>query len=160
MSLGTRGGNIVEVQFANGDSTLCMIPSKFKKRFWIRKGGLLIVEQPVHDDAAKVTGTVVAVLYSADIKRLKKQGVDIPTFPDSGEGGDTEAAGVGNNGIGKAGSDTGSDASIPENTNRRPVVTYDDLSESESDQFRAVSYGEVGLCIVLFARILPMLQVR
>ena len=33
-----RGGNIVEVEFADGARTLCMIPTKYRKKVWIRNG--------------------------------------------------------------------------------------------------------------------------
>ncbi len=33
-----RGGNILEIEYADGKSTLCMIPAKYRKKIWIRKG--------------------------------------------------------------------------------------------------------------------------
>lgn len=113
-SLGTRGGNVVEVQFESGATTLCLIPAKFHKKLWIRKGGLLIVDGPAaaaerssaaaaaaeaearadspadagaaaaaaaDSCTAKVTGTVVAVLYDEQLRSLRKQGIRVPAFP-------------------------------------------------------------------------------
>jgi len=81
MSLGSRGGNTMEVQFANGSSTLCLLPSKFNKKLWIRKGGLVVVEETVLEATdAKVTGSIVHVLYPDQIKALRRRGVDIPDF--------------------------------------------------------------------------------
>jgi probable RNA-binding protein EIF1AD len=38
--LDMRGGNILEVEFADKSTTLCMIPAKYRKKIWIRKGAL------------------------------------------------------------------------------------------------------------------------
>lgn len=36
--LDIRGGNIVEIEYSDKRTTLCMIPSKYRKKLWIRKG--------------------------------------------------------------------------------------------------------------------------
>jgi translation initiation factor IF-1 len=33
-----RGGNLVEVEFDDQTTTLCIIPSKYRKKVWIKKG--------------------------------------------------------------------------------------------------------------------------
>ena len=33
-----RGRNQLEVSFPDGSTTLCLIPAKFQKKIWIRKG--------------------------------------------------------------------------------------------------------------------------
>jgi probable RNA-binding protein EIF1AD len=132
MSLGTRGGNIVEVQFEDSSTTLCMIPAKFNKKLWIRKGGLVVVEQTVTGATdAKVTGTVFAVLYPEHLKRFRKLGVDVPQFGVPGSGHVEPSA--------KEGLDDGvrgdSDSSMPEiqlNTNQRSAVAYE-FTDSEED---------------------------
>ena len=125
MSLGTRGGNAVEVQFEDGSTTLCLIPTKFQKKLWIRKGGLLVVEETVLEEtAAKVTGTIVNVLYADQIKVLAKQGVRIPDFGQSQGRSDEHLTAAD-----EAGSDAGSDDSLPDihiNTNRVNVQQYSD----------------------------------
>lgn len=134
-SLGSRGGNTLEVQLASGDKTLCLIPSKFNKTVWIRKGGLVIIEQTVTEEtAAKVTGTVMQVLYDDHIKSLRKQGVKIPDFgrlsqelqpASQGAQPDPDQADP-------AASDSDSMDDIPQNMNRRQVQHA--YSESDSDQ--------------------------
>jgi hypothetical protein len=79
-----------------------MMPNKFNKMLWVKRGGYVIVEGGMNASAAdsqpqpgrplqgqlqgqgaaaagenggKVTGTIVAVLYADHIKQLKKQGV-------------------------------------------------------------------------------------
>ena len=135
-ALGTRGGNILEVEFEGGSTTLCMIPAKFNKKLWIRRGGLVVVEQTVTEaTGAKVTANVVAVLYAEHLKQFRKAGVHIPAFrrADAAEqavaAGDAEAAGS------DAGSDpgSGSEDSIPVNTNHRKQVEYVYTDSDDAD---------------------------
>jgi probable RNA-binding protein EIF1AD len=98
-AVGSRGGNIIEVrsmvpsrtyvqaasdaehaagpqvETADGVSTLCLMPAKFHKKLWVKRGGYLIIEHSqdaASDSSSKVTGTIVAVLYEEHIKQLKK----------------------------------------------------------------------------------------
>jgi probable RNA-binding protein EIF1AD len=43
--LDMRGGNILEVEFADKSTTLCMIPAKYRKKIWIRKGTSFVVKR-------------------------------------------------------------------------------------------------------------------
>ncbi len=55
-----------QVELPDGRVTLCIMPHKFNKKLWVRKGGFVIVEE--HEDAAtdtKVTGTIVQVTAAA-----------------------------------------------------------------------------------------------
>lgn len=36
--IGVRGGNLVEVEFDDASTTLCIIPTKYRKKVWIKKG--------------------------------------------------------------------------------------------------------------------------
>ncbi|KAF6259225.1 hypothetical protein COO60DRAFT_1030707 [Scenedesmus sp. NREL 46B-D3] len=78
-ALGARGGNIVEVEYPNGATTLCMMPAKFNRKLWVRRGGYLIIEpspEAEQDAGSRVTATIAAVLYEEHVKQLKKmQGV-------------------------------------------------------------------------------------
>lgn len=131
MSLGTRGGNTVEVQFEDGSTTLCLIPSKFNKKLWIRKNGLVIVEETVLEDTpSKVTGTIVHVLYADQLKSLRKQGVQIPEFEGCSEvkRGDVERVG-GDEAERQLDDDDGSVSSLPDvhvNPNRVHMQQYSD----------------------------------
>lgn len=50
-----------------------MLPQRFNKKLWIRRGGYLLIEegQAVGGDN-KVTGTINAVLYDDHIKELSR----------------------------------------------------------------------------------------
>jgi translation initiation factor IF-1 len=135
-SLGTRGGNIVEVQCEDRSTTLCMIPAKFNKKLWIRKGGLVIVDVPVEDAAgAKVTGNIIAVLYKENLKHFRKVGVRVPDFGSEEQNADDSAAhDVPPSAEGDSGSD--SDSGLPPlqaNTNHQQGVRTYECSDSESE---------------------------
>ena len=49
-----------------------MLPAKFNKKLWIRRGGYLIIDQGKQDGDNRVTGSIVAVLYEPDVRALKK----------------------------------------------------------------------------------------
>lgn len=64
-----------QVEYADGSTTLCMMPAKFNRKLWVRRGGFLIVEsspEAQQDKGSRVTGTICAVLYDEHIKQLKK----------------------------------------------------------------------------------------
>lgn len=44
-ALGARGGNVVEVERADGARTLVLMPAKFNKKLWVRRGGYLVVDE-------------------------------------------------------------------------------------------------------------------
>lgn len=90
---GSRGGNILEIFVApspdNNDNTsttpcqleLALLPTKFRKLIWVKRGDFLIVggdettaadEQPIHKSQQhKVRYMVRHILYSDQIKHLK-----------------------------------------------------------------------------------------
>eukprot|EP00775_Hariotina_reticulata_P009258 gene9258-9424_t len=73
-ALGTRGGNIVEVEYPNGSNTLCIMPAKFNRKLWVRRGGFLIIEpspEAEQDATSRVTGTICAVLYDEHINNRR-----------------------------------------------------------------------------------------
>lgn len=61
----------LQVQFPDGKRTLCLIPARFHKKLWIKRGNYLIIENVEETDAA-VTGQVVQVLFTDHVKQLKK----------------------------------------------------------------------------------------
>ena len=127
MSLGTRGGNIVEVQFEDKTTTLCMIPAKFNKKLWIRRGGLVIIDKTVKGETdAKITGTVAAVLYPEHLKHFKKQGVHVPTFSEIRVSAFPEPAAVDRS------DSENSLPDIPANPNKK-AVTAVEYTDSESE---------------------------
>lgn len=71
-----RGSNIVEVEDSDGQRTLCLLPARFNKSLWIRKGGFVVVNKGEHEKAlesgSKVTGIICHVLFGKQIRELKK----------------------------------------------------------------------------------------
>jgi probable RNA-binding protein EIF1AD len=64
-----------QVEFPDGHTTLCLLPAKFHKKLWIKKGNYLIIEDTADADA-RVTGQILAVLFADHVKQLKRmQGV-------------------------------------------------------------------------------------
>lgn len=52
-----------------------MLPQKFNKKLWVRKGGYVVVEEEEAAAAdSKVSGLIVSILYEEHIKQLKKRG--------------------------------------------------------------------------------------
>lgn len=70
-ALGSRGSNLIEVELASGEQTLCLLPAKFNKKLWVKRGGFLIVALGDVAATESVSGTIVHVLYEADVRRLK-----------------------------------------------------------------------------------------
>ena len=54
-----------QVEYPNGTKTLVMIPSKYQKKLWIRRGSYVIVDDLASEEAGdtKVTGMIAAVLF-------------------------------------------------------------------------------------------------
>ncbi|KAG2489844.1 hypothetical protein HYH03_011647 [Edaphochlamys debaryana] len=145
-ALGSRGSNLIEVEFPDGRQTLVMMPAKFNKKLWVKRGGFLLIEasEEAQQDT-KVTGTIVGVLYDDQIKQLSKMpGVwpaefstregkgtleDMMPPPESDEeGGQDEEGGEG------AGRPRADDADLPplhQNTNRK--VVYHEVSDSDEE---------------------------
>lgn len=63
-----------QVEFPDSRSTLCLLPAKFHKKLWIRKGSFLIVEDApeASSEGHRVTGFVAAVLYADHVKQLRR----------------------------------------------------------------------------------------
>lgn len=61
----------MQVKLAGGEQTLCMLPAKFNKKLWVKRGGYLVIEHGCVDAGESVTGTIVSVLYDADVRHLK-----------------------------------------------------------------------------------------
>lgn len=70
-AVGSRGSNLIEVELAGGECTLCLLPAKFNKKLWVKRGGYLIVALGDAEGTQSVKGTIVHVLYEDDVRRLK-----------------------------------------------------------------------------------------
>lgn len=74
----------LQVEFPDGRTTLCLLPAKFHKKLWIKRGNFLIIEN-IEDADTAVTGQILHVLFADDVKRLKKlDGVWPPEFTEGG----------------------------------------------------------------------------
>jgi len=75
-----RGGNILEVEYPNKERILCLLPARFHKTIWVKRGNYVIVEPfselqnkiKSKDIPAKVKGRVVHVLLHDHVKDLQK----------------------------------------------------------------------------------------
>jgi probable RNA-binding protein EIF1AD len=79
---GSRGTNVMEVEFPCGRSSLALIPARFHKTLWIKRGTFLVVEDLGEGAGeARVTGQIVRVLYAEQVRALRKlAGVWPPEF--------------------------------------------------------------------------------
>jgi probable RNA-binding protein EIF1AD len=61
-----------QVAFPDGRTTLCLLPAKFHKKLWIKKGNYLIVTEDGAEADGRVTGEILAVLFGDHVKQLKR----------------------------------------------------------------------------------------
>ena len=57
------------------EECLCLLPAKFSKRFWVKRGNFVVIEFTVdkdHSTSGKIKGTITHVLYGDQVKQLKK----------------------------------------------------------------------------------------
>ncbi|GAB4820131.1 hypothetical protein N2152v2_007177 [Parachlorella kessleri] len=145
---GSRGSNLIEVEYPDGRSTLCLLPAKFHKKLWIKKGSFLYIEAVAEADSS-VTGQIVRVLYEDDVKQLKKvPGVWPPEFQqlqpleavlqDKLQGVDLSDEEINRtsekvDGRDESGSDSDADLPPIQRIQNRRVVEYE-VSESDSEE--------------------------
>jgi len=65
-------GAAPQVEFPGGRRTLAMLPARFNKKLWVRRGGYLVVEEAPGDGAAAVSAMIVRVLYADGARALRK----------------------------------------------------------------------------------------
>ena len=74
------GSNLFEVVFADGSHTLAMLPSKFRKLVWLKRGDYVIVSgadgttQTARGTAGAVTANVEHILYADAQRHLRVEG--------------------------------------------------------------------------------------
>ncbi|KAG1688049.1 hypothetical protein DVH05_007567 [Phytophthora capsici] len=88
-----RGSNLFEVVDANGAKSVTMLPTKFRKLIWVKRGDFLIVGEGDGGEATTATGKKGAVtsivehiLYKEQIKNLKRKDLWPAAFDDSSAG--------------------------------------------------------------------------
>uniref|UniRef100_K3WB96 S1-like domain-containing protein n=1 Tax=Globisporangium ultimum (strain ATCC 200006 / CBS 805.95 / DAOM BR144) TaxID=431595 RepID=K3WB96_GLOUD len=76
--VGLRGSNLFEVKNEHGEASVTMLPTKYRKLIWVKRGDFLIVGSgEAEASAAKgkkkaaVTSIVEHILYKDQIKNLK-----------------------------------------------------------------------------------------
>lgn len=71
-----RGSNVIEVMDGMGLKTLALLPAKFHKSLWIKKGNYVLVETSNREKAmeagSKVTCMIVHVLFDEQMRTLRK----------------------------------------------------------------------------------------
>ena len=62
------------MEFPDGRSTLCLLPAKFHKKLWVKKGNFLVIEDAPEaaGEGSRVTGQILAVLFADHVKQLKR----------------------------------------------------------------------------------------
>ncbi|KAG0303636.1 putative RNA-binding protein eif1ad [Dissophora globulifera] len=124
--LGTRGKNVHDVQFSDGDELLVNLPPKFRSLVWVKRGSYVIIQPADEDDRTKVGGDITAVLFPDHIKQYKQDGIwpfedQLPTLTTTKDDDDVES-----------GDESDGDDDLFVNNNR--VVIEESDSESDSDE--------------------------
>ncbi|KAG7400570.1 putative RNA-binding protein eif1ad [Phytophthora boehmeriae] len=97
-----RGSNLFEIVDAAGAKSVTMLPTKFRKLIWVKRGDFLIVSEGDGGETTTAKGTKGAVtsivehiLYKEQIKNLKNKNLwpaEFDATPASQWGGKIEAA--------------------------------------------------------------------
>jgi len=126
-----KGGNMIEVEAASGMRALCLLPAKFRKLVWIKRGTFVIAAVSKNDyetttgAKGRVKFTVAHILFKQQIKHLQEKGLWPKEFPTDESAVKTDANPSG---------DEGDDDSLDEmfvNPNRRNGAAQ--MIESDSD---------------------------
>ena len=72
---GTRGSNIFELKLPLGDLDLAILPNKFKKVIWLKRGDYVIASSSIQEKGAdtKVNFMIKNILSKEQIKHIKSQ---------------------------------------------------------------------------------------
>eukprot|EP00750_Incisomonas_marina_P016725 INCI19308.1.p1 GENE.INCI19308.1~~INCI19308.1.p1 ORF type:complete len:223 (-),score=64.23 INCI19308.1:770-1438(-) len=97
--LGSRGGNLFDVESQDGVTALCRLPTRFRKMVWIKRGSYILVVQAADDvevvngkGKAKVLFAAKAILMDHQIKHFKRLGLWPEYFMTSDEIEESEQA--------------------------------------------------------------------
>jgi probable RNA-binding protein EIF1AD len=122
--LNGRGNNLHEILLPSGEQFLASMPTKFRRNVWIKRGDFVVVE-PI-EEGNKVKAEIAHILYSKQIKHLKKEGMWPGEFDADKTDNDVDQ------GVGSAEEDE--DADLFVNTNRRHVEMEDEEVEEEEEE--------------------------
>ena len=77
--LGSRGGNLFDVESQDGVVALCRLPTRFRKMVWIKRGSFIVCVQAADDvevvngkGKAKVLFAATAILMDHQVKHLRQ----------------------------------------------------------------------------------------
>ncbi|KAF9992228.1 hypothetical protein BGZ80_004139 [Entomortierella chlamydospora] len=129
--LGTRGKNVHEVQFKNGEEILVNLPPKFRSLVWVKRGSYVIIQPAEEEDKTKVSGDIVAILFPDHIKQYKQQG--IWPFEDQFSSSTNNSSGGVADDDGSDEDESQSDDDLFVNNNRIVIEETDSESESEEE---------------------------
>lgn len=62
----------------DGSSTLVLLPAKFKKKIWVKKGSYLIVEDSQKagkTGKSRISGSIETILSDEDVEDLLRKGL-------------------------------------------------------------------------------------
>lgn len=139
-ALGSRGSNKIDVELPDGHKALVILPARFHKKIWIRKGSFVIVKairDEEEDGERFFTGEIVRVLLKDDVKylkSLKKDNVWPPRFTDDDIA--CVESMLENLDVGDDDDATTSDDELPPHLQRvqnRRVIQYQDDDDSDDD---------------------------
>ncbi|CAM9377175.1 unnamed protein product [Choristocarpus tenellus] len=88
-----RGSNIIEILLASGEQALAILPTRFRKLIWVKRGDFLIASTSTGDfensagEAGKVRHRVEHILNKDQVKHLKKVGLWPEAFATVDKGG-------------------------------------------------------------------------
>ncbi|KAH8555176.1 hypothetical protein BGW37DRAFT_476071 [Umbelopsis sp. PMI_123] len=71
--VGPRGKNMHEVQYADGQTILAILPPRFRNLIWVKRGHYVVLD-PEATSTEKLGGEIVHVLFPDHVKDLKAQG--------------------------------------------------------------------------------------
>lgn len=66
------GGNRMEIKTTDGKTRNCRVPGRFKRRFWLRQGDVVIIVPWEHDDSK---GDIIFQYKKGLVNQLKKHGL-------------------------------------------------------------------------------------
>ncbi|KAI9597149.1 hypothetical protein BDF19DRAFT_436003 [Syncephalis fuscata] len=128
---GSRGQNLHDVTFANGQTGLCTLPPRFRNVIWVKRGHYVLVDTSQADQRDnKLTGEITHVLQSGQVRYIKQQGLWPAEFTNDEI--ETKAVVVSDNEDDEEESDKDNELFV--NTNRRPRMdSSDEATSSEED---------------------------
>jgi len=136
-----RGSNILEIEYPDGEKVLALMPARFNKVIWVKRGNFVIAEpfreqfKTKEAQASKLKARIVHILLPDQVKHLQKSGLWPTEFLNGAESEPIGHDNASNEDEDEDGDeDEGSEEELDEyliNRNRRQVVEDSDSEDSE-----------------------------